>query len=1039
MQDICVEPVLNRDQQAVVDSSKSLLTLSGSFSSGKTTALSFRAKELAKALPAYGSVVFITPHPKTLLTHHSDRLSASNTVTLSPLQLAKLTLEEQHSSIDNRAISCVSRLERVELLDSKLTDLQLRKHEHFGRPTQLVHSLLCKIDALKSNCITDLDLETAISTWELTNDQNSHLDVAKEKEFLHIYRFHDRLLKELGLIDINDLILAAVKQLLSSEDVDDASLKTLLVDDLDSYSRLELKLLNVFASTCGSVTTAYSTDRQLAATQDPDATKYLVETEKIELTTAPGELPAVRTAADLIDTNSKLVTPNQSLSSAIFLRRAPSMQSLLKNTAAHICSQLQTDPTQNIVIATPSLDRYGRSIVAELTSQDVEAVLLKGRDLLHNPVVRNVAAWLRILNQPADSVAGVRALSSTPIDLNAAGCAKLLQTVRRKRTDVLTAAEIALDSTEPGSPESQSLNHFIAIHREFSALLDSSKPTTYIQRLLQNLSYLHSDPQILVSLDTQTARDLGELLEYSRHYTKKYPTRSAREFAEHFGRISELAQITLEGLDPFAYSTTDRTQTAPKNAVKVVALSTAATLEIDHLYILGADAAQLPGPRLRNFPPLPAELIDNPELTATNRKDHFDSSSRLLSKVVARARKSVVLSYLSKTEGAKELAPSPLLKRVQEETDLEWVEYSHEPLKEEINLHLQLQKEALQQAEYVGRRLGELKLETTEGLDHALVSYAELIKATALNSNFASTELRDTLGAVNSTVLQHLTPAQANLFKQSKFDDSLLSKKVTNRAVFAEQRERESLTPFLPKHGKDGLILSASDVVAYQSCPLRYKYARILKIPSSVNANQWFGILMHQVLERFHSDKNHSLAHLLQLLETSWHRSSIDELVDGLSLRAKATEALTKYFARFQKQQPETAWIERSFKFELGPHLVRGRVDRIDKLADGQYELVDYKTGRPRSKSDLWDDIQLPLYSLAAKRAWGAEAKTLTYHYILDDTKVQIPTEQIDTDSVVEQMNTVAEHVQSQEFEPKPSFAACSNCHFKVICPASEC
>ena len=53
---------------------------------------------------------------------------------------------------------------------------------------------------------------------------------------------------------------------------------------------------------------------------------------------------------------------------------------------------------------------------------------------------------------------------------------------------------------------------------------------------------------------------------------------------------------------------------------------------------------------------------------------------------------------------------------------------------------------------------------------------------------------------------------------------------------------------------------------------------------------------------------------------------------------------------------PEPAqpiWLEKQFQFKLGPHVLRGRVDRVDRLPDGGYELIDYKTGRPQTLAQL--------------------------------------------------------------------------------------
>ena len=50
-----------------------------------------------------------------------------------------------------------------------------------------------------------------------------------------------------------------------------------------------------------------------------------------------------------------------------------------------------------------------------------------------------------------------------------------------------------------------------------------------------------------------------------------------------------------------------------------------------------------------------------------------------------------------------------------------------------------------------------------------------------------------------------------------------------------------------------GWCLSASDIETYRTCPLKYKFARVFRIPSEPTINQRFGILVHQVLERFHA------------------------------------------------------------------------------------------------------------------------------------------------------------------------------------------
>ena len=89
-------------------------------------------------------------------------------------------------------------------------------------------------------------------------------------------------------------------------------------------------------------------------------------------------------------------------------------------------------------------------------------------------------------------------------------------------------------------------------------------------------------------------------------------------------------------------------------------------------------------------------------------------------------------------------------------------------------------------------------------------------------------------------------------------------------------RTEPSLEGFLPRRG-DGLLLSASDIETYRTCPLKYKFARVFRIPQEPTINQRFGIVVHQVLERFHAGGGGSIDALMQLFEASWRRSGFGD------------------------------------------------------------------------------------------------------------------------------------------------------------------
>ena len=131
-------------------------------------------------------------------------------------------------------------------------------------------------------------------------------------------------------------------------------------------------------------------------------------------------------------------------------------------------------------------------------------------------------------------------------------------------------------------------------------------------------------------------------------------------------------------------------------------------------------------------------------------------------------------------------------------------------------------------------------------------------------------------------------------------------------------------------------------------------------------------------------------------------------------------------------------WFERAFQFRMGRTCCAGAWTASTGCPDGGYELIDYKTGRPKTAAQLREDVQLSLYAVGARESWQLDAAQQAYYYVLDDEKVPVERGDEDRDWITETVMTVADGIQSQGFEPTPSWAACSMCDYRIACPAAE-
>jgi DNA helicase-2/ATP-dependent DNA helicase PcrA len=474
-------------------------------------------------------------------------------------------------------------------------------------------------------------------------------------------------------------------------------------------------------------------------------------------------------------------------------------------------------------------------------------------------------------------------------------------------------------------------------------------------------------------------------------------------------------------------------------------------LEFDHVYLLGLDRsglAERPWEELW----IPDELLDSefpkpgPDLSARGR-------AQLAYLAATRARGALVLSWPeATTEGPAR--PAGEYEAVREVLGIEEEIHDEELFGPAEGLHAtyrMVRDEVLEASWRAGSALSEMRLDTAADVNAAVARFLELLKLAALIQRPGEESTAEALASLNELLARIATPEQRAELERSVLDDYVAGEereRGARRALVGSSSE-PSLERFIPRRG-DGLALSASDIDLYRTCPLKYKFARVFAIPQEPTINQRFGIAIHQVLERFHAEERErssradgdhsapSLGRLLALFEAAWRRAGFGASDDELQYRDRAVAALTRYHERHLGSGSQPVWLERGFSFRIGPHQLRGRVDRVDRLPEGGFELIDYKTGARMGAAELADELQLALYRVAAREAWSIDAERGSYYYVLEDEKVPVPAAADDRERVERTVLEVGAGILSQDFEPRPSFERCSWCDYRVICPASE-
>ena len=112
-------------------------------------------------------------------------------------------------------------------------------------------------------------------------------------------------------------------------------------------------------------------------------------------------------------------------------------------------------------------------------------------------------------------------------------------------------------------------------------------------------------------------------------------------------------------------------------------------------------------------------------------------------------------------------------------------------------------------------------------------------------------------------------------------------------------------------------------------------------------------------------------------------------------------------------------------------------MDQVNRIADGEIEIVDYKTGRPRDAKKAADDLQLSVYALAAQEILDLDAGAAGLLQSGDQRSGGHHARRENLAATKQKIAEVADQIRAGEFSPKPGFS-CGYCDYKPLCPAHE-
>jgi DNA helicase-2/ATP-dependent DNA helicase PcrA len=269
------------------------------------------------------------------------------------------------------------------------------------------------------------------------------------------------------------------------------------------------------------------------------------------------------------------------------------------------------------------------------------------------------------------------------------------------------------------------------------------------------------------------------------------------------------------------------------------------------------------------------------------------------------------------------------------------------------------------------------------------------------------------------------------------------------------------------------LSLSFYQVDDYLTCPLKYKYVHVLRVPIAPHHSIVYGSALHQAVQEFHrrAAKGYVMSEdeLLAAFERAWSNEGFLTREHEEARLAAGQAALRRF--RAEQLQPGAvipAYVEREFSFLLDGDRIRGRMDRVDiervpaaqahdgagelQLADvaspslpGLYPervtITDYKSSDVRdpakARERARESLQLQIYAMAYQAETGRLPDAVQLWFLESGLVGRVEVDEKRLEKARTSIRQAAAGIRRRNFAATPEYIACGYCAFRDICPAS--